>query len=158
GIEQGLWGHIMVTAWRNDAVARKNVATIEGVIAAHEAEAPPRAYDWQVRALPDGQRRQAKRAAWESHRDDLQQALRAEQAHVPPWISPFPPNLKWPESKRGWACFYGLHHFLFGTIYPPIVAAYLLVGLVCAWRTSPRRRAGRWRAARAGTPPGALLL
>jgi hypothetical protein len=158
GIEHGFWGRNVATAWRNEGVARENVGTIERVLAAHETEAPPPVFGWQTRALPDSERRQARRAAWESRRDDLQRALREEQAVVPSWFFPLPPHLPWPESQLGWACFYGLHHFLFGTIYPPIVATYLLVGLLLAWRTSPRRRAGRWRAARAATPRGSLLL
>ena len=63
---------------------------------------------------------------------------RTTKAMIPSRFSAIAPNQPDLDSSWDWQLFYYAHHFLFRSIYPPIIAFYLICGIV-VWMGRPRQ-------------------
>ncbi len=139
GAHAGYWGKSLRTAWSNEDVSRRGVATGRQVLEEHDAAEPKK---WGHQAHP---RKEFKR--WEADREGIEDAIDEVKAGVPSMFSLLPPTQDWPEGLWHWSFVYRVHHVLFRTVYSWPIVAWLVGGLVVAWRKSQRRRRWQWRRA-----------
>jgi hypothetical protein len=134
GAKRGWWGRSLRTAWRNEVVARHNVAVADAALAEHERH-QPEATD--LRGL----------LSWRAQQETIIDRRSEEAGGVPsPW-SPLGASQPWTRPTAFWAVVYHVHHFFTESYWPLLLATYLLVGI--ARETRRRRREARqmagWR-------------
>jgi hypothetical protein len=157
GVATGRWGGAIAAAWQNEQIARQNLAVARQFLNEHSKEKPARVYDWQLRSYGPrwyNERRQ-KRIDWEERQTNAEKIRDTARAKIPSVWSPAAPTL---DAEPAWQSFYDLHHFLFGTIYAPIILFYLLVGIVLGWASSDRYLNWKWGRARQGVTPEQSLV
>jgi hypothetical protein len=116
GAERGWWGRPLRTAWRNEVVARHNVALANAVLAEHERH-QPEATD--LGGL----------LSWRAQQETIIDRRPEEAGGVPtPW-SPLGASQPWTQSTAFWAVDYHVHHFFIESYWPPLLATCLLVGI-----------------------------
>jgi hypothetical protein len=139
GIVEQRWGAPARVAWSNEETARRNVEILSAKIAQRERGAPPR------RDL----------ARWREELAELRRQIKLQREYIPSWFLPLAPRQPLP---RPWRLFFDVDHFLFHSIYAPMLGLYLLLGIAFGWRRSRRWWRRQWRQGIARSTPEQLFL
>jgi len=138
GVADHKWGTAVRIVWNNEEVARKRIELLRKALERHNLGPP-------LLEASDETTRERARNRWREEAATLRTAIAKEEAFIPSPLSPIAPPQRFPPSQRAWELFYNIHHFLFRSVYAPLLAFYVLLGLGFGWKGSQRWWRWKWR-------------